>query len=61
VSWLQHSAQLFSHAVGIGGGLESLCGEIGLTQIESRSLTVRMDFADSADYWDLCSTDPQRR
>jgi SAM-dependent methyltransferase len=44
--------RLFSHPLGIGGGLESLWTEIGLIQAESRSLTIRMDFADFADYWD---------
>jgi SAM-dependent methyltransferase len=44
--------RLFSHPLGIGGGLESLWTEIGLAQIESRSLSIRMDFADFADYWE---------
>jgi SAM-dependent methyltransferase len=44
--------RLFAHPLAIPGGLATLFRDAGLDQIASASLTIRMDFADFADYWE---------
>ena len=44
--------RLFSHPLSAAGGLQGLWEEAGFKAIASDSLTIRMDFADFADYWD---------
>ncbi len=43
--------RLFSHALALPDGLPQLWRRIGLAGIERASLTVRMDYASFADYW----------
>lgn len=44
--------KLFSGALALPDGLPSLWQAIGLRDIQRGSLTVRMDYADFADYWE---------
>ncbi len=43
--------RLFSHPLGTREGLLALSHGAGLNGVDSESLTIRMDFADFADYW----------
>ena len=42
---------LFANPVAIPGGLAGFFHEAGLVDIETQSLTIRMDYADFEDYW----------
>ena len=44
--------RLFSHPLAQASGLLDLWQEAGLIETELGSLTIRMDYADFADYWD---------
>jgi SAM-dependent methyltransferase len=44
--------RLFAHPLAIPGGLAALFRSTGLDQVETGSLTIRMDFVDFADYWE---------
>ena len=44
--------RLFSHPLAQSSGLVDLWHEADLAEIELGSLTIRMDYADFADYWD---------
>ena len=42
---------MFANPVAIPGGLAGLFHEAGLVDVETQSLTIRMDYADFEDYW----------
>jgi len=42
---------LFANPVAIPGGLAGFFHEAGLVDVETQSLTIRMDYADFEDYW----------
>ena len=42
---------LFANPVAIPGGLAGFFHEAGLVNVETQSLTIRMDYADFEDYW----------
>jgi SAM-dependent methyltransferase len=44
--------RLYSGALALPDGLVGLWRRIGLDQVERASLTIRMDYADFADYWE---------
>ncbi|HTO81825.1 MAG TPA: methyltransferase domain-containing protein [Methylomirabilota bacterium] len=44
--------RLFSHRLALPGGLGELWRSIGLVEVEQDSITIRMEFADFADYWE---------
>jgi SAM-dependent methyltransferase len=44
--------RLFSHPLALPDGLLGLWRQAGLVQVERGSLTIRMDYADFADYWE---------
>jgi SAM-dependent methyltransferase len=44
--------RLFSGPLALPDGLPSLCGAAGLASIERASITIRMEYADFADYWE---------
>jgi SAM-dependent methyltransferase len=44
--------RLFSHPLALPDGLADLWRSIGLAAVTRESVTVRMDFADFADYWE---------
>ena len=44
--------RLFSGTLALPNGLVELWERIGLEQVERASLTIRMDYADFADYWE---------
>ena len=47
--------KLFSGALALPDGLTALFASAGLTQVERTSITIRMDYASFADYWQpLC-------
>ena len=45
--------RLFSHPLAAPDGLQRLWISAGISDIESASLTIRMDYANFDDYWDL--------
>jgi SAM-dependent methyltransferase len=44
--------RLFSSRLALPGGLPSLWHDAGLTAVERGSITIRMEYADFADYWE---------
>ena len=44
--------RLFSSLLALPDGLPALWREAGLTAIERNSITIRMEYADFADYWE---------
>jgi SAM-dependent methyltransferase len=44
--------RLFAHPLAQPEGLSGLWRQIGLADVEDRSLTIRMDYASFADYWE---------
>ncbi|HYB58132.1 MAG TPA: class I SAM-dependent methyltransferase [Alphaproteobacteria bacterium] len=47
-----HRARLFSHPLAQPDGLVELWRRLGFAAVEGGSLTIRMDFASFADYWE---------